>query len=541
MLGWTQLQVETLNNPFLLEPLIAKGIALRKIWMQQGFSAFFQSFLISSWQHNGANVAENILSRENGILLYHCIQQIAEILIEREVVGKLSPHRLFDALEEIRLLEKTGDQQLKQRANPEKEGVRILTIHSSKGLEFEIVFALGVITRSKPPSCFVPVSDNSLPLLTAVADSNDPRYIQYAHELDAEKIRQLYVAFTRAKQRLYVPVFFQSTGKNCEFGTASPMELYLSMMGNSEILFSELYSQVNELNSENILNFIQTLGNSQSITLSTSADPLGQLTPENSSTTVQLQKPAKPNIKDSPSFMHSFTALSTSARDDDYLQTHEPTGSINLKPPSNFECIDKTAHTLPAGALTGTMLHSLMENIPFETATLPELSLLIEKFLKNTSFEEWNKVIVDIIFQALSTPLTIGDSVFYLNHLSPAHCYREHEFLYPANQEMHPDLAFRPGYMQGIIDLIFKHEDKYCIIDWKSNWLGPDNSYYNQIHLENAMHSHDYFLQAKIYKEALKRYLKLIDQRPFEEIFGGIFYIFMRGLDDGNGIFKIPR
>lgn len=540
LLGWTQLEVEALDNFFLLESLIAKGIALRKIWLQQGFSAFFQAFLASSWQSDGKNVAEYILSRRGGISLYHCIQQIAELLIEREVIGKLPPHRLFDTLEEIRLLEKTGDQQFKQRTNPEKEGVRILTIHSSKGLEFEFVFALGVINRSKPPSHFVPISDcNSLPLLTAVADCNDPRYINYALELDAEKIRQLYVAFTRAKQRLYVPLFFQSAEKRCELGTASPMELYLSMMGKPEIPLKDLYERIPQLNATNSLAFIRELGDTHSITLSTSEDPAGQHSSFDDAFTVQLQKPPKPIIRGSPCFMHSFTALSASNKDEEFVLTHDPIASINLRPPSDFECINKSAHTLPAGALTGTLLHTLMENIPFGIAIQSELSPFIEKFLKNTPFEPWCNVMADILFKALSMPLTIGNSIFYLKSLPPNHCYREHEFVYSGTCDIHPDLAFRPGYMQGVIDLIFVHEDKYCIIDWKSNWLGPDNGFYGEAHMENAMHAHDYFLQAEIYKEALKRYLKLIDERPFDEIFGGIFYVFMRGLDNGNGVFKV--
>lgn len=539
LLGWTKSDVEALDNPLLLEPLIAKGLTLRKIWLQQGFSVFFHAFLASSWQQDGTSVAEYMLTKENGLSLYHCIQQTAELLIEREVIGNLPPHMLFNTFEEIRILEKSRDQQFKQRTNPEKEGVRILTIHSSKGLEFEYVFALGVINRSKSPPHFIPISNiGSLPLLTAVADCDDPRFIQHAHELDAEKIRQLYVAFTRAKQRLYIPLFFQETEKACEMGTASPIELYLSMLGNSEVPFSELYNRIAQLNSESALAFLRKLGDSQSITLSTSEEPVYQKIANSNPTVVQLQEPAKPIIVSSPCFMHSFTALSVSVRDDEIVPTQD-FPILNLRPPSDFECANKTAHTLPAGASTGTMLHSLMENISFETTASSNLPAIIEKFLKNTLFEEWNKVIADIVFQAISTPLTIGKSTFYLKNLPAAHCYREHEFVYSGSREIHQDLALRPGYMQGVIDLIFKHEDKYCIIDWKSNWLGPDISYYDQAHMENAMHAHDYFLQAKIYKEALKRYLKLIDPRPFEQIFGGIFYVFMRGLGDGNGIFKI--
>lgn len=557
LLGWTQHEIAALDDPLHLEPLIAKGMALRKIWLQKGFSAFFQAFLASTWlptEINGRkeinsasplNVAESLLSREGGLSLYHCIQQIAELLIEHEVHGKLSPYKLIDALNEMRLLEKSGDQQIKQRTNPEKEGVRILTIHSSKGLEFEIVFALGVIKRSKAPSNFVPISHSgSLPVLTAVADCHDPRYIHYALELDAEKIRQLYVAFTRAKQRLYVPLLFQTSGKDCEMGTASPIEIYLAMMGKPEVPFESIQERIPHLNAESSLAFIRTLGKNLAITLSTAEEPL-QVQPfiENDAE-IHLQAPPEAKIMGAPCFMHSFTALSAVGREEeDSAQTSDKTTFVELRPPSDFENADKSSHTLPAGSATGTLLHTLMESIPFEIATRGqhdhEFLYFIEKFLKFTPYEAWHSVIASIVYNALSTPLAIGESLLCLKDLQDNHCYREHGFVYSGSRDLHPELAVRPGFLQGVIDLIFEHEGKYCILDWKSNWLGPDDSFYGQTQMESAMREHDYFLQAEIYKEALKRYLKLVDDRPFEELFGGVFYVFMRGLESGNGVIKL--
>lgn len=556
LLGWTQQEVAALDDPLHLEFLIAKGMALRKIWFQKGFSAFFQALLESSWLPMGIggkaeinafhplSIAENLLSSEGGLSLYHCIQQIAELLIEYEIDGKLSPYKLVDAFDDIRQLEKIGDQQIKQRANPEKEGVRILTIHSSKGLEFEVVFALGVIKRSKVPSHFVPISYNgALPLLTAIADCHDPRYVQYALELDAEKIRQLYVAFTRAKQRLYAPLVFQSSSKDCERGTASPIEIYLTMMGKPEIIFENLYESIPHLNAESALTFIRTLGKHRDITLSTPQEkPLQERSSPHNTTEIHLLPPPNATIMGTPSFMHSFTALSAAGKEEESTPTLDKNVLIELHPPSDFENTDRTAHTLPAGSSTGIMLHTLMEFIPFAIATRGELDLdlynFVGKFLKSTPYETWHTVIANIVFKALSTPLVIGESIIYLKDLQEGHCYREHAFVYSEIQDIHPELAIKSGFLQGVIDLTFEHEGKYCILDWKSNWLGPDESFYTQEQMKRAMHAHNYFLQAEIYKEALKRYLKLVDDRPFEELFGGIFYVFMRGLEGNNGVFK---
>ena len=83
--------------------------------------------------------------------------------------------------------------------------------------------------------------------------------------------------------------------------------------------------------------------------------------------------------------------------------------------------------------------------------------------------------------------------------------------------------------MKGFCDFVFTYGGKYYILDWKSNRLGQCDEDYTLEKIEKAMHANDYFLQATIYKEALKRYVKLFDNRPFEELFGGVVYFFLRG------------
>lgn len=539
LIGWTKEEIQTLEDPFLLESMIAQGLFLRKIWVEKGFSAFYQSLLTSSWHANTSNVAETILQKEEGLTLFHCLQQLAELLIERETIGKLSPHSLLNALKEMQLLETIGDESIKQRMNPEKEGVRILTIHSSKGLEFECVFALGIIKRSQPPSHFIPIiKEGFSPLLTAVLNSEDPRYVQYALELDAEKMRLLYVAFTRAKQRLYIPVHFQTSGKKYSIGTASPIELYLTMMMRPDVPFADLYNFLPEVNAPSLRAQLQTLGTTQSITASTNEESNKRLQSESVSgvsvipETRALFHPKVPLIMGNPCFIHSFTGLSA-LKSDELIPDLELNTQIELKPPSDFDCENQTSHTLPAGNLTGILLHSIMENISF-TISESELFLYVEKCVSGTPFEKWTAVIAKMVEKAVSVKLPTGQSDVCLKELKPNHHYREHEFLYEGSTEIHSELAHRPGYIQGVIDLIFEHEGKYFLIDWKTNWLGTDSTFYEPDHMKSAMHLHQYFLQAYIYKEALRRYLKLVDERPFEEIYGGTFYIFIRGLEENN-------
>jgi exodeoxyribonuclease V beta subunit len=83
--------------------------------------------------------------------------------------------------------------------------------------------------------------------------------------------------------------------------------------------------------------------------------------------------------------------------------------------------------------------------------------------------------------------------------------------------------------MKGFADLFFEFEGKYYLLDWKSNYLGPSNSDYTQEKIAEAMLQHQYYMQASIYADALDRYVKLFDKRPFSECFGGAIYYFVRG------------
>ena len=86
------------------------------------------------------------------------------------------------------------------------------------------------------------------------------------------------------------------------------------------------------------------------------------------------------------------------------------------------------------------------------------------------------------------------------------------------------------------MDVFFEYQGKFYLLDWKSNWLGPSQEYYHLNNLKEAMSTNNYDLQAAIYREAFERYLKIFDKRPFEEIFGGIFYLFVRGVGPKQGL-----
>ena len=96
-------------------------------------------------------------------------------------------------------------------------------------------------------------------------------------------------------------------------------------------------------------------------------------------------------------------------------------------------------------------------------------------------------------------------------------------------QEMEFVFPIKEGMMKGFIDLCFEYQVKYYLLDWKTNYLGPDENAYSEEALIIEMNRCNYLLQASIYATALKKHIQLFDSRPFADLFGGAIYYFIRG------------
>lgn len=163
---------------------------LRSILDEKGISSMVHAFL--KMRLNGASVQERIASW--GRQFFSDCFQIFEILFEWERSVGFSFEGLLQFLRGIQ--QTAPEDSILQRKEEEADGVQIITMHASKGLEFEMVFALGLGSRTPPCD----------------------------EEAEAEKQRLLYVAMTRAKRRLYIP--FPIESKMAGEGALSPIELF---------------------------------------------------------------------------------------------------------------------------------------------------------------------------------------------------------------------------------------------------------------------------------------------------------------------------
>lgn len=538
IIGFTHQDILGLSDPKNWEKILSDCYALRKIWYEDGFAVFFEHLMQGRWLNNSKSVGEHLLLQERGIEFYQDLLQIAEMLIEYEAEVNLSPIKCLEFLNDFDKLNLDEDPRLNRRSDPNRDAVKVLTLHASKGLEFDIVFALGLFNRTIKQDSLIPdLETYAEPKLAVVADKSDPRYLQFCEEIDAEKIRQLYVALTRAKYRLYIPAIFYKGGSVIEPGVASAMELYLARIGHSGKDSADIYAKIADANPAEFYKFLEKLELEHDVTSTRLHEHKFQIQADVLDDMPELFLATAPLVPGKPRYMHSFTTLSKHGSSaETYLPGQET-------PPHDYACNNKTSHTLPSGSETGILLHEILEKISFNSIQAFENPLQmhsnLKRFLDNTPYDAWIEVISGIIYNSLKVDLGIDVDSFSISNLKEGSFYREHEFLY---SDKSADNPLENDLFKGIIDLMFTHHGKYYLLDWKSNWLGPSSENYDVPSMERAMHDHQYFLQARLYKDALKRYLRVIDKRNFEDIFGGIIYVFMRGVNasNTNGIYQVP-
>lgn len=95
------------------------------------------------------------------------------------------------------------------------------------------------------------------------------------------------------------------------------------------------------------------------------------------------------------------------------------------------------------------------------------------------------------------------------------------------------------GYLTGTADLVFEHEGRFYLVDWKSNLIGQGTSEdYTDSAMEAEMRRHGYRLQYLLYLVALTRFVAIRGGMRFNEAYekvGGVFYVFLRGINrDGT-------
>ncbi|TFH91386.1 exodeoxyribonuclease V subunit beta [Vibrio ouci] len=520
----------------------------RKLWTQRGVLPMLRA--VMSKRH----IAERLLEEEGGERTLTDLMHIGELL--QQASQELdSDHGLLRWLAQAISDAENGlggsEDQI-QRLESERNLVQIVTIHKSKGLEYDLVFLPFVLSyrEASEAKYYDAAQDRTILDIT----KQDASLAQADKERLAEDLRLIYVALTRAVYGCFIGAAPLRNGRS----TKEPTGVHHSAIGyllqdGQEGGISDLTMaiqkhvdgldavQLSSLPAEQQQVFTQITGELQTLTartLSNEIDRNWRITSYSG-----LIKQGSHHSDEAYTDLMHLDIDSSDEQDEEELV--EPEQSI---------------FTFPRGARPGTFLHTLFEEVEFtQSASSDENTEVIIRLLESEQLDHsWLPVLQQLIDTVLATPLDGKQLV--LNQKGPSQRLVEMEFLLPIEVLAAPalnrviqrhdtlsakagDLGFHTvqGMLKGFIDLVFEHQGKYYVLDWKSNHLGDDVSYYHGQALSGAMADHRYDLQYQIYALALHRFLRSrIANYDYEQHFGGVYYLFLRGMDGASdhGIFS---
>ena len=454
------------------------------------------------------------------------------------------------------------------RLETDDNAVTLSTIHASKGLEYPVVF---LPFAWDPPSSrnsrvLFHAEDGGL-VLDLGSEQRETVHKQLARaEQEAEAVRLLYVAITRAEFLCYV------TWGAVKDAFGSPLR---RLLHGSKYKDAKSFGATSD---QEILNDIRALAESSiqgdnSIAISVKFMPTNMVPPLHrpdldmvtSYSCRELQGTITANWR-----VSSFSAIAGGSE-----RTLQPRDHDALPAPAAATDFDRMADTVglsifdfPRGAEAGTCLHELFEHLDFSRSAGNALETTTLDCLQRNGYDQcWLPAVTGMMDAVLSAPLIPDAPGFALARLRPAAWRTEMEFFLPLellsgpllrevfagllSPEQHGSyheilsmlqVQESRGMLHGFIDMIFEHAGRYYIIDWKSNHLGNHRDDYHPSALRHSMAQHAYILQYHLYTLALDRLLKLrLPDYDYAAHFGGAIYIFLRGVSadsPDNGIFR---
>ena len=512
-------------------------VELNRVWQQQGFMAQFQQLLqrlsipqALAGQDNGERRITNLLH------LGELCQQQARRASGANVGIDGLLHWMVDQIHHPE-----GDEQ-ELRLESDAELVQLVTIHKSKGLEYPVVFVPYLWScRLTDKNEGVGFHRDGRKLLDIGSDEQAENLFRAEKERLAEDLRMLYVAVTRARVRCYL-VWGALGGQANNYRKTALGYLLMNRQQPDDLDEASPDAAPKNTPPEAILARLAELTGHDEITGSSLADGADD----------DSVRPL-PVLDDGQQFFERrFTGtVASDWRVESFssLARELPGQSV----PRGIPDADP-ALCFPRGSQVGSFIHGLFEELDFQADPEGQLSALIPEVAAHYGFDisaAQQRDLLSWLPRVLATPL--DGKGLRLSGIAASQRLNELEFdlststvdiqaldrlLAEAAGHALPGIgadAFQ-GVVNGIIDLVFEHQGRYYLADYKSNYLGPSFSDYAGERLEHAMIAHRYDLQYTLYTLALHRYLRTrIADYDYDRHFGGAYYLFLRGMRPETG------
>lgn len=268
--------------------------------------------------------------------------------------------------------------------------------------------------------------------------------------------------------------------------------------------------------------------------------------------------------KEQTAYKHSYSSLTHSHEDEEEVlddvinidkegSKDESMSNIDLSAKPIVYKYDTSLSSIdipvdyPKGSGLGNAIHEIFERLDFNFYKTNLDKLVVERFKYNgfdvSNKNEWIIYTTDIIDNVLNAALPIVkgkeqlNGEFSLKDIPNSDKKAEIEFNFN-----YPNQCLK-NYLNGFIDLLFKRGDVYSILDWKSDTLSEEFvSYCDKDELKKHVDK-AYAIQRVLYSYCLIKWLKQYYKKSEEEIFnnhfGGIYYVFVRGCNKKttNGVY----
>ena len=548
----------------------------RDTWGERGVATLIRRLLFAE----DTNCASHLLEYPDGARRLTNVLHLTELMQEAEADARLSPQGLVEWFARASANPEPGDEGAQLRLESDEQLVKIVTIHRSKGLEFPVVFCpFAWDGRGRPRTAKTAEyheDDGDVAVLDL--DPSDEAIAKEWIEEQADELRLLYVALTRAKYRCVV------TWARVRFGENAPLAW---LIHRPELLAkSTLEEQLNanaahvrSLNGTAWLAEVERFADGASEAIATTVLDGSASVPRRMNENLELPglEPLAARHLDRElrriRQRTSFSALTsdvgaamTSAEHDDVDQ---PDHDQELVVTNDSDSITHEAEpeprtgdrldvfTVPSGFRPGNCLHEIFERNVEPDADLDEICR--DVLAKYRIDAQWQPVARTMVENTLNAPLEspIDGSVFRLAEVDRP--ISEMEFHLPLNGMDRARIArcfaahgYRhgipdsssgiDGFLHGFIDVVARHGERWYVMDYKSNRLGDNIRAYSAQAVRDAMAAHGYAAQYLFYLTALHRFLRLrLPDYDYERHIGGVFYLFVRGMSPdipGQGIYR---
>jgi len=512
---------------------------LHGAWQRQGVLAMLRRFV------HELGLPARLLRQPGGERRLTNLLHLAELLQEASTQLEGEQALIRWLAEQVEGLGEGGDERV-LRLESDAELVKVVTVHKSKGLEYPLVylpFAVTARVSSRRNRAFFEFVGQDgarrldLQLTDEALEAVDRARLE-------EDLRLLYVALTRARHYLWLgaaPISGRSKNENRLHESA----LGYLLGGGEKIEAEQLRERLERLR-----------GTVEGIVLHDLA--------ELEERTLLAREDQRPDLLVAPRYeasferdwsIGSFTSLVRHAvavapapapmrAQEQTLLEEDP----QIVSPPRIE--DAPWHRFPRGSVPGNFMHEQLEWMAgegFDRADDPDFMLRLSQRIERAG---WGHRLDDALawLHAVGTTALppLGAALADIRAPVP-----ELEFWFPSERLdvvaldrlcrsrimkglARPTLPERTlhGMLKGFADLVFEHEGRYWVLDYKTNALGPGDAAYTRAAMELGMAEHRYDIQGTIYMLALHRLLRsrLGEAYSPQRQLGGAVFLFLRGI-----------